>query len=240
MHLSPAISIVIPVLNEASTIAQTLAGLSTLRAQGVEVIVVDGGSEDDTAALAGPLCDRVTISEPGRARQMNAGAALARGDILLFLHADTRLPHEAGEALDRFVSSDRQWGRFDVRLSGRRAIFRVIETLMSLRSRLTGIATGDQAIFVRRSLFENMGGFPEIPLMEDVELCGRLRRVSRPFCIQYPVVTDSRRWERHGPWRTIGLMWRLRWQYWRGADPRELVKAYRSDVRGTGNLKERP
>ncbi len=231
MSQPPAISIVIPVLNEASTIRDTLASLSELRVGGVEVIVIDGGSDDETVTLAGPLCDQLAVSRRGRALQMNAGAAMARGGVLVFLHADTRLPAQAAQALEAFAASQRQWGRFDVRLSGERWVYRLIETLMNLRSRLTGIATGDQAIFVRRFLFQDLGGFREVPLMEDVELCRRLKRISRPYCIPRPVVTDSRRWETHGPWSTIVLMWRLRWRYWRGEEPSVLAQAYRSDVR---------
>ncbi len=219
MQSSTWVSIIVPVLDESAVIAATLGRLADLRRNGAEVIVVDGGSSDGTCALAKPRCDRLLLSEPGRAMQMNRGAAVARGELLLFLHADTLLPSGAGEALRAFVASDRVWGRFDVRLSGNRPLFRVIAAMMNLRSRLTGIATGDQGIFVRRATFEALGGFREQPLMEDVEICCRLRRVSRPFCVPAPVVTDSRRWEQHGPWRTMALMWRLRWRYWRGESP---------------------
>lgn len=232
MPRSTAVSIIVPVLNESASIVPSLERLSVMRDAGAEVIVVDGGSDDDTVALATSLCDRVVGSDRGRALQMNRGAADASGEVLLFLHADTVLPEGADQALETFRASDSAWGRFDVRLSGSRSLFRLIAFMMNQRSRLTGIATGDQAIFVRRSLFENLGGYRELPLMEDVELCRRLRRVSRPFCIRSPVVTDSRRWEQLGPWRTIVLMWRLRWRYWRGEDPAELARAYRADVRG--------
>ena len=231
MPRSTAVSIIVPVLNESASIVSSLERLSPMRDTGAEVIVVDGGSADDTVAQATPLCDRVVAADRGRALQMNRGAAEARGEVLLFLHADTVLPDRADQALKAFQVSDRAWGRFDVRLSGHRPLFRVIALMMNLRSRLTGIATGDQAIFVRRSVFEELGGYDELPLMEDVELCRRLRRISRPFCIKAPVVTDSRRWEQLGPWRTTVLMWRLRWRYWRGADPAELARAYRADVR---------
>ncbi|MGM0570383.1 TIGR04283 family arsenosugar biosynthesis glycosyltransferase [Marinobacter sp.] len=231
MPRSPTVSIIIPVLNESVAIVPTLQRLAALREQGAEVIVVDGESTDDTRTLAEPLCDRLMVSERGRGAQMNRGAAEATGEVLLFLHGDTVLPPEAGRALQAFLASDRAWGRFDVRLSGKRPVFRVVAFMMNLRSRLTGIATGDQGIFVRRRVFEAQGGYRLIPLMEDIELCGRLREVSRPFCISKPVMTDSRRWEQHGAWRTIWLMWRLRWRYWRGADPAELALAYRADVR---------
>lgn len=220
-----------PVWREAATIRSVLEALQPLRARGHEVIVVDGGSDDDTARLAEGDCDRVVSSGRGRALQMNAGAQVASGDVLLFLHADTRLPDSALVALEQFQTSRKAWGRFDVRLSGRRPLFRVIAWFMNRRSRLTGIATGDQALFVRRSIFEALHGFEEMPLMEDVEFSSRLRLVSRPFCVADPVVTDSRRWEQHGAWRTILLMWRLRWRYWRGDSPETLEALYRSDVR---------
>jgi rSAM/selenodomain-associated transferase 2 len=225
------LSVIIPVWREAETIESTLSGLQSLRSQGHAIIVVDGGSDDGTASLAQPLCDQVIVSDPGRAVQMNAGAAAASGNVLLFLHADTRLPFSALDHLADFAASSSVWGRFDVRLSGQRRLFRVIGWFMNRRSRLTGIATGDQSIFVRRAVFDELGGFSPIPLMEDVDLCSRLKRLSRPFCISDPVVTDSRRWQKHGPWRTVFLMWRIRWRYWRGESPEKLAKLYRADVR---------
>ena len=220
------VSIIIPVLNEADGIADTLASLARLRDAGHEVIVVDGGSDDATATLAAPGSDRVLHSDAGRARQMNTGAAEATGNVLLFLHADTRLPEDVLHHLNAFSGSEWHWGRFNVRLSGRRWLFRLIGLMINLRSRLTGICTGDQAQFVRRPLFEALGGFPDIPLMEDVALSKRLKDHSRPYCIASPVTTDSRRWEKHGPWRTVFLMWRLRWDYWRGVTPEVLVRRY--------------
>jgi len=216
---------------EAAGVTDTLRALQPIRAEGHEVVVVDGGSTDRTVELARPLCDRVVVSEKGRALQMNAGAAAAKGDLLLFLHADTRLPANSLEHLVSFVHSRCAWGRFDVRLSGERPLFRVIAWFMNRRSRLTGICTGDQAMFVRRDAFEALGGFQPVPLMEDVEFSRRLCLVSRPFCIKEPVVTDSRRWQTHGAWRTIFLMWQLRWRYWRGESPESLAQIYRSDVR---------
>lgn len=226
------ISIVIPVWQEANTIEATLKSLASLRHAGNEVLVVDGGSDDATVRLAEPWCDHVLVSAKGRAVQMNAGAAVARGEVLLFLHADTRLPATALAQLEAFVASDRQWGRFDVRLTGQRPIYRLIAWLVNWRSRLTGIATGDQALFVRRSVFAALQGFRPIALMEDVEMSTRLKTVSAPYCVADPVETDSRRWEQMGPWRTIWLMWRLRWRYWRGESPESLAREYRSDVRG--------
>jgi rSAM/selenodomain-associated transferase 2 len=224
----PPLSIIIPTLNEAEGIGAALGALGPLRARGCEVIVVDGGSGDGTAALAAPLADQVLMSPPGRATQMNAGAAVARGEVLLFLHADTRLPEGADEhVLRELERSARGWGRFDVRLSGRHPALRVVERMMGMRSRLTGIATGDQAIFVRRPWFERAGGFPEIPLMEDVALSARLRRQGPPLCLRQRVVTSSRRWEQRGIGRTVLLMWRLRLAYWRGADPARLAERYR-------------
>ncbi|MFO7528126.1 MAG: TIGR04283 family arsenosugar biosynthesis glycosyltransferase [Marinobacter sp.] len=226
-----SLSVIVPVWKEAGTIVDTLQALQPLRGSGLEVIVVDAGSPDRTAELARPWCDRVVVTGKGRAMQMNAGAAVAAGNVLLFLHADTRLPESALAELEQFSRTRFGWGRFDVALSAHRPIFRIIAWFMNHRSRLTGICTGDQGMFVRRDVFEALGGFREIPLMEDVEISGRLRLVSRPWCITDPVVTDSRRWEQNGPWRTILLMWRLRWRYWRGESPESLAKAYRSDVR---------
>ncbi|MEQ9546421.1 MAG: TIGR04283 family arsenosugar biosynthesis glycosyltransferase [Marinobacter sp.] len=225
------LSVIVPVWQEAATITATLQRLAPLREAGHQVIVVDGDSDDGTRKLAEPLCDRVLSSGRGRAIQMNAGAAVATGNVLLFLHADTRLPESALAGLERFQASRNAWGRFNVRLSGKRLLFRVVEWFMNQRSWLTGIATGDQALFVRQPVFEVLKGYREMPLMEDVELCSRLRLVSRPFCVSEPVVTDSRRWEQDGAWRTIVLMWRLRWRYWRGESPESLANAYRSDVR---------
>lgn len=234
MSESLSLSVIVPVWREAATIESFLQTLAPLRAGGHEVIVVDGGSNDGTADMAAPWCDQVLAGGKGRALQMNAGAEAARGNVLLFLHADTVLPGSAIQQLERFFRSPEQWGRFDVRLSGQRAIFRVVAWFMNRRSLLTGIATGDQGIFVRSSVFRALQGFAPIPLMEDVELSKRLRSLSRPYCIGDPVTTDSRRWEQGGAWRTIFLMWRLRWRYWRGESPESLAAAYRADVRHAG------
>ena len=220
-----SLSIVIPVLDEARGIAAALAALGRLREQGAEVVVVDGGSRDDTRSLAGAQCDRVVEAPRGRGAQMNAGAHAARGEFLVFLHADTRLPADGERAIHAALARG-EWGRFDVAIEGADRLLALVETTMNLRSRLTGIATGDQAIFVRRAAFDAVGGFPEIALMEDVELCKRLRRRSRPVCLRERVTTSARRWRRHGTLRTIFLMWRLRLAYALGADPRRLARRY--------------
>lgn len=224
--MKQSMSIVIPVLNEAAGIAHTLTALASLRTRGVQVIVVDGGSTDGTVALATPLADSVIAAPCGRARQMNAGAALAMGDVLLFLHADTELPPFADQqVLDGLRQTG--WGRFDVTIVGAPRMLRLVALLMNLRSRWSGIATGDQALFMRRTLFDAVGGFPDQPLMEDIEMSRRLRGLSSPVCLRARVNTSGRRWESRGLWRTIFLMWRLRWRYWRGEPAAALAKAYR-------------
>ena len=225
--MNPALTLVVPALDEAAGIEATLHALQPLRARGAELLVVDGGSHDGTAALAAPWADRVLESPRGRALQMNAGAAAARAPVLLFLHADTRLPDAADAHIATALAGGADWGRFDVRIAGRHPMLRVVAAAMNLRSRLSGIATGDQAIFVRRELFQRVGGFPDQPLMEDIELSRRLRALGRPACLRARVVTSGRRWESRGVWRTIVLMWRLRWRYWRGESPQTLARAYR-------------
>ncbi|MDQ3388287.1 MAG: TIGR04283 family arsenosugar biosynthesis glycosyltransferase [Gemmatimonadota bacterium] len=222
------ISIIIPTLDEAGEIAATLMALAPLRALGHQVIVVDGGSADGTVEIAAPLVDQLLRSPPGRAAQQNAGARAASGDVFLFLHADTRLPPAADALIVRGLErTGLGWGRFDVRLTGRHPMLRLIEQMISLRSRVTGIATGDQAIFVRREWFRAASGFPVIPLMEDLALSRALRRRGRPLCLRERVITSSRRWERRGVLRTIVLMWRLRLAYALGADPAALAERYR-------------
>jgi rSAM/selenodomain-associated transferase 2 len=221
------LSIIVPVLNEGETIGAQLRTLLALRTRGAEVIVVDGGSHDDTISQARVAADRVLVADRGRASQMNAGAAAATGEVLLFLHADTRLPAHADDLLRRALADrTRVWGRFDVRIDGGHPLLGLVAALMNRRSRLTGIATGDQAIFVTRQAFETVGGFPDIPLMEDIVLSGRLKRLSRPICLQDRVTTSGRRWERNGVLRTILTMWRLRLAFRFGADPRRLALAY--------------
>lgn len=216
------LSIVVPTLNEAGGIAAALTRLEPLRGRGAEVIVADGGSDDGTIDLAQPGADKVVDAPRGRASQMNAGAAAASGDVLLFLHADTILPDGA----DALIQASHAWGRFDVRIDGRHPVLRLVAAMMNLRSRLTGVCTGDQAIFVRRSLFAEVGGYPDIPLMEDIALSKVLRRRASPACLANRVITSGRRWETRGVMRTIVLMWRLRFDYWRGVDPRDLAIRY--------------
>jgi rSAM/selenodomain-associated transferase 2 len=228
------LSIIMPVLDEGDRIAGVLDALGALRARGAEVIVVDGGSRDTTVQLAQSRVDRVIAAARGRALQMNAGAAAAAGDVLLFLHADTRLPPDADrlvlDGLDRF---GRAWGRFDIAIEGRQPLLRLVAAAMNLRSRISGIATGDQAMFMRREAFAAAGGFPPIALMEDVALSKALKRRGRPLCIRARVVTSGRRWERNGVLRTILLMWRLRLAYFFGADPAALARRY-----GYGSARE--
>ena len=226
MSSDPPVSIIVPVLDEAARVEATLAALQALRGPGVEVIVVDGGSRDATRQLAAPWADRVIESARGRAAQMNAGAREARGDVLLFLQADTVLPAGADRLVRAALATDRQWGRFDVAIAGSAPLLALVGAMMNARSRLTGIATGDQAMFVRRAAFVAAGGFPEIPLMEDVALSKALKHISRPACLRERVVTSGRRWERDGALRTIFLMWRLRLAYAMGADPRRLARRY--------------
>ena len=221
------LSIIMPVLNEGEGIAAALDALAVLRSLGTEVMVVDGGSRDATIQRARLRADRVIAAPRGRALQMNAGAENASGDVLLFLHADTRLPADADHVvLNGLERSRRVWGRFDVEIEGWSPLLRIIAGVMNLRSRLTGVATGDQAIFARRDAFQAAGGFPAIPLMEDIELCKRLKRLSRPLCLRERVITSGRRWEKHGVLNTIVLMWRLRLAYFCGADPKELARLY--------------
>jgi len=222
----PTLSIIMPVLDEVAGIEAALTALSPYRARSVELIVVDGASSDNTVTLARPLADRVLAAPRGRAAQMNSGAAVARGEILLFLHVDTRLPDDADTLIrDGLARSGRVWGRFDVRFDTR-GLFSVIAFLMNLRSRLAGIATGDQAIFVTRTAFESVGGFPPIALMEDVALSARLKRIDRPLCLRARVTTSARRWRAHGVFNTMFLMWRLRLAYFLGADPARLARRY--------------
>jgi rSAM/selenodomain-associated transferase 2 len=221
------LSIIMPVLNEGDGIAASLDALADLRTLGTELIVVDGGSRDATVEQAQLRADQVILAPRGRALQMNAGAEKASGDVLLFLHADTRLPAKADRVvLNGLDRSRRAWGRFEVKIDGRSPLLPVVAWLMGLRSRLTGIATGDQAIFVRREAFQAVGGFPAIALMEDIAMCKRLKRLGRPLCLRACVTTSGRRWEKNGVLSTILLMWRLRFAYFFGADPKKLARQY--------------
>lgn len=221
------LSIIVPTLNEAAGIQAQLTALQALREAGSELIVVDGGSADETTHVARPLADRLLSAPRGRGRQMNAGAAQAAGDVLLFLHGDTSLPEQADDLiLQGLAASGRTWGRFDVAIDGRHFLLPVIAWFMNHRSRLTGIATGDQGMFVRRAAFAALGGFPEIPLMEDIVLSRRLHAFGPPLCIHRRAVTSGRRWDKHGVLGTVLLMWCLRLAFFLGADTRWLAKCY--------------
>ncbi|PZO13815.1 MAG: hypothetical protein DCF26_16165 [Burkholderiales bacterium] len=220
------LAIVVPVLNEATTLAGRLQALAPLRARGAQVLVVDGGSTDATVVVAQPLVDRVLQAPRGRASQLNAGADAAQADVLLFLHADTRLPADADRLIEQALHGGHRWGRFDVHIEGRHALLPLVASLMNLRSRLTGIATGDQAVFVQRRLFESVGGFAAMPLMEDIDLSQRLKAIAAPACLRERVTTSGRRWDQHGFWRTVLLMWRLRAAHALGTDAQTLALRY--------------
>ncbi len=221
-----SLSIVIPALNEAANIVATLTPLQPIRVRGVEIVVVDGGSADNTIALATPLCDRVLTTAKGRALQMNAGASDTKGEVLLFLHADSILPSNADTTIQNAITNNKQWGRFDIHIEGTHPMFGVIAWFMNHRSRLTGINTGDQGMFMTREIFLQAGGFPAQPLMEDVELSSRLKRIAAPICLRQTITTSGRRWQKHGLWRTIFTMWRLRLAYFFGASPTTLHQQY--------------
>jgi rSAM/selenodomain-associated transferase 2 len=221
------LSIVMPVLNEAAIIETALQALQPLRVRGHEVIVVDGGSRDATAQLARAGADRVIDAPRGRAQQMNTGARIARGDVLLFLHVDTRLPADADLVLMQALQrTGRCWGRFDVRIDSTRPLLRLVSALMNLRSGWSGICTGDQAIFVTAEAFARIGGYAPLALMEDIALSAQLRRRSRPVALRAAVITSPRRWERNGVVRTITLMWWLRLRYFLGASSAVLAQRY--------------
>ena len=227
--MTPArLSIIMPALNEADGIEAALQALAPLVARGARVVLADGGSTDDTLTRAQARGVPVISAARGRALQMNAGAQQASGDLLLFLHADTLLPPDADNLIQQALATGpRVWGRFDVRISGRPRLLRVIAAFMNWRSRATGIATGDQAMFMTRAAFDAVGGFPAQPLMEDIAMSRRLLKLSRPACLRARVITSGRRWESRGVWRTVLLMWRLRFAYWRGAAPERLAELYR-------------
>jgi len=222
-------SIIIPTLNEEKTILSSLLVLQPLRNE-CEIIIVDGDSIDNTRILAAPLADKVITSVLGRSKQMNNGASHATGDVLIFLHADTCLPENALQLIQKEISRNGQWGRFDIQLSGNHFMLIVIEQMMNWRSRLTGIATGDQVIFVTRPAFEQAGQYPEINLMEDIALCKALKKISPPICLKAKVISSGRRWERNGIYKTILLMWSIRLRYFFGADPQTLAFLYSHNV----------
>lgn len=221
------ISIIIPVLNEEESLSETLSCLQSFRHSGHEVIVVDGGSRDNSLMLAQEAADAIVVSKAGRALQMNKGASVATGDVLLFLHSDTGLPDNAVQIILDKYQSEYYWGRFDIRLSGNELVFRLIEWLINLRSRMTSIATGDQAIFIEQKLFNHIGGFPKIVLMEDVAICRLLKKISSPVCLKQKVITSSRRWENNGIVATVLLMWKLRLYYFFGVSAEKLSRLYR-------------
>jgi rSAM/selenodomain-associated transferase 2 len=223
------LSVIIPTLNEVRVIQKTLQQVLLTGAD--EVVVVDGGSQDATREMAKHLGCRIIQSPRGRALQMNAGAKAAQGDVLLFLHADTLPPVVAKEIIQEALSDPQiVGGRFDIRIDRPGWLYRLVASLINLRSRLTRIATGDQAIFVRRNVFERIGGFSEIPIMEDVEFSRRLKRAGGIACLHARVTTSARRWANHGPLKTILLMWKLRFLYYVGVSP-DSLKRYYVDVR---------
>ena len=224
--MRPALCIVMPVLDEAQSLAPRLLDLQGLRERGARVVVVDGGSRDATWTIASAYADLALSAPRGRASQMNAGAAACPADVLLFLRADTALPADADQLVGRALQERSGWGRFDVHIDSDRPLLRLVGFMMNWRSRFSGIATGDQAMFIRRDLFQQVGGFPELPLMEDIALSKALKRHGRPACLRQRVTTSARRWERGGVWRTIFLMWSLRAAYFLGADPRQLAVRY--------------
>jgi rSAM/selenodomain-associated transferase 2 len=224
-HPCRSISVIIPTLNEEHQLAATVA---SARSSAVcEIIIADGGSSDGTVHCARTSAERVVTVPRGRAMQMNAGAAVARGDVLLFLHADTRLPAQfAAAILDGLADEQCVGGRFDVHLMPSSPLLWLTGELMNIRSRLSGIATGDQTIFVRRDVFHRIGGFPEIPLMEDIAFTRALKRHGRTVCLRQRVVTSSRRWRANGIVRTVLLMWSLRLLYFCGVSPQRLQHWY--------------
>ena len=222
-------SIIIPTLNEEKSIQSCLLALQPLRNDS-ELIIVDADSTDNTRLLAAPLVDKVLLSPKGRGKQMNIGAKQATGEILMFLHADTCLPENALALIQEKISLTRQWGHFDIQLSGNLFLLKVIAQMMNWRSRLTGIATGDQVIFVTRQAFEKAGQYPEINLMEDIALCKKLKKISLPICLKDKVISSGRRWEQNGIYRTLLLMWTLRLRYFFGADPKTLAFLYTQSV----------
>lgn len=224
-----SISIISPILNEAENLQVLNQQRLALSDSLCEWILVDGGSTDNTVQLAQEMGFQLVQSEKGRATQQNNGAKIAQGQILLFLHADTQLNQSAIDAIIDAKTANNAatlWGRFDIQLDGKQSIFRIIETMINLRSRLSKIATGDQGLFISKALFEQVGGFPNQPIMEDIEICKTLKRIQAPVCLKQTIITSSRRWETFGVWKTILLMWKLRFLYWLGESPETLIKKY--------------
>ncbi|MES9833219.1 MAG: TIGR04283 family arsenosugar biosynthesis glycosyltransferase [Candidatus Thiodiazotropha sp. DIVDIV] len=226
--MSTKLSVVIPCLNEGDGVEKFLRDLQYLRHQGHQLILVDGGSEPPISTSIASYVDRLLISPPGRAVQMNSGAAIASGDLLWFLHADSQIKPGIENAMLTIPQTGSLWGRFDVRLSGKHPLLRVVEWMMNWRSRITAIATGDQGLFVQKKLFEKVGGFPQQPLMEDIEISRRLKRIAAPKCLHERLTASSRRWESGGIVSTILLMWGLRFAYWLGVTPTRLAVLYRN------------
>ncbi|MFZ2553968.1 TIGR04283 family arsenosugar biosynthesis glycosyltransferase [Psychrobacter urativorans] len=238
------VSIIIPILNEADNLPRLFNNITSLKPLAQQVLLVDGGSTDQSLSVAERLIKQynqqlankdstiewqIIDSAAGRAMQMNTGAAQATGNILLFLHADTQLPEDAISRVKQVLNqanSNYKWGRFDVRLNSRQPLLWLVSTMMNARSRLTAIATGDQAIFITKSLFEQIGGYPQQPLMEDIQLCKNLKGIAKPACLTRRVTTSARRWQQHGTWRTILLMWHLRFDYWRGVSAEAIKQRY--------------
>ncbi len=226
MSSRPPVSVVVPILNEAERLRASLQPLQRHRGHTIELIVVDGGSSDASLEIAAGLADQVLTAPRGRAAQMNHGAAAAAGELIWFLHADVVIGDACIPLLQQAATRQLPWGRFSVRLDGRSPLLRVIARAMEWRSRGSAICTGDQGIFVRRELFEAIGGYPAIPLMEDIALSKMLRARARPTVLAATLTASARKWEAHGLWRTVFLMWRLRAAYALGADPARLARAY--------------
>ena len=220
------ISIIIPALNEEDSIKPLLQQLQKIREQGHEVIVVDGGSADKTVSLSELLADKVIASSAGRAIQMNKGASGSKNDILWFLHADSLIPEDAIKHIQQALNN-KPWGRFNIHLSGKNIVFRIIGSMMNLRSCLTGMVTGDQGIFIDKLLFNKTGGFPNIPLMEDIAMSKNLNKRSRPACVKVKLITSGRRWEKNGILSTVFLMWKLRFLFWIGVSADKIALQYK-------------
>ena len=221
------VSIIIPAYNEEKNIREMLQRLQDFRAKGNEIIIADAGSHDNTTEIVRPLADKIIRCKKGRALQMNTAAKQARFDIFWFLHADTLVPADALELINSALQNNYEWGRFNIRLSGNALFFRIIENMINLRSRLTGIATGDQGIFVKRTSFYAVQGYKNIPLMEDIDISKKLKKISSPACLKQRLITSSRRWEEHGIIKTIILMWQLRLLYFLGVSADKLATKYR-------------